>query len=284
MKKSFVVGLLVILGFLFSLFAYCEADELIYGCYAKKSGALRIVNNLSLCKTKTENPISWPKNWGSCTCDPPTNGLVAYYPFDGSAMDASGNGHHGQVVGATLTSDRDDNANRAYHFNGIDNYISVSPGDVFASNQFTICAMVYIEEQVTSNCCPRIVHRMAWDSTAGTGYDVHYQKYGSNYNGFLSFNIFDSSHQEFNVVSPQALEYGRWNQIAVTYDGNTIKFYFNGRLNQTKSVSSPIMHTPNASFLIGSDGGEGSFKGKIDELYFYNRALTDKEILQFMRY
>ena len=109
----------------------------------------------------------------------PPNGLVAYYPFNGNAMDASGNGHHGSVVGATLTSDRSNNADRAYYFNGIGDYIFVSPGDAFAANQFTICAMVSIEEQVTTNCCPRIVHRMRWDPNLGTGYDLHYQPIGN---------------------------------------------------------------------------------------------------------
>jgi hypothetical protein len=32
-----------------------------------------------------------------------TTGLVAYYPFNGNANDASGNGNNGTVYGATLT-------------------------------------------------------------------------------------------------------------------------------------------------------------------------------------
>ena len=34
----------------------------------------------------------------------PTDGLVAYYPFNGNANDESGNGNHGTVNGAALTS------------------------------------------------------------------------------------------------------------------------------------------------------------------------------------
>ena len=36
----------------------------------------------------------------------PTDGLVAWYPFNGNAQDESGNGHHGKVIGATLCKDR----------------------------------------------------------------------------------------------------------------------------------------------------------------------------------
>jgi hypothetical protein len=59
---------------------------------------------------------------------PPTlsDGLVAYYPFTGNAGDSSGNGNHGTVIGATLTTDRFGNVNRAYSFDGIDNYIQTT--------------------------------------------------------------------------------------------------------------------------------------------------------------
>ncbi len=36
----------------------------------------------------------------------PTAGLVAYYPFDGNANDASGKASNGVVSGATLVADR----------------------------------------------------------------------------------------------------------------------------------------------------------------------------------
>ena len=48
------------------------------------------------------------------------DGLVAYWPFDGDARDASGNGNDGTVNGATPTSDRNGKANGAYHFDGND--------------------------------------------------------------------------------------------------------------------------------------------------------------------
>ena len=46
------------------------------------------------------------------------DGLVAYYPFNGNANDESGNGNNGTVNGATLTTDRFGNTNKAYSFNG----------------------------------------------------------------------------------------------------------------------------------------------------------------------
>ena len=54
-----------------------------------------------------------------------TNGLVVYYPFNGNAKDASGNGNDGTVEGAILTADRFGHANSAYYFNGTNSDILV---------------------------------------------------------------------------------------------------------------------------------------------------------------
>ena len=46
-----------------------------------------------------------------------TNGLVAYYPFNGNANDASGNGHNATAnTNTVLAPDRFGNTNAAYHF------------------------------------------------------------------------------------------------------------------------------------------------------------------------
>jgi hypothetical protein len=51
-----------------------------------------------------------------------TNGLVAYYPFNGNANDAVGT-NNGTVHGVTLTTDRFGIPNSAYSFNGTSAYI-----------------------------------------------------------------------------------------------------------------------------------------------------------------
>ena len=60
-------------------------------------------------------------------CQPPsyvsTNGLMGFWPFSGNANDVSGNGNHGTVNGASLTTDRFNSTSAAYSFNGINNFI-----------------------------------------------------------------------------------------------------------------------------------------------------------------
>ena len=59
----------------------------------------------------------------------PTSGLVGWWPFNGNANDESGNGNNGTVNGATLTSDRFGEVNKAYSFDGsnlVSNFITLS--------------------------------------------------------------------------------------------------------------------------------------------------------------
>jgi len=70
-------------------------------------------------------------------------GLVAYYPFNGNANDASGNGNNGIVNGATLTADRFGNPNSAYSFNGASDYIRVpNSNSLQLTNDFTLSAWI----------------------------------------------------------------------------------------------------------------------------------------------
>ncbi len=62
-----------------------------------------------------------------------TNGLVAYYPFNGNANDASGNGNNGTAFNTQSASDRFGNPNSAFAFNGING--STNTSMVIVSNQ-----------------------------------------------------------------------------------------------------------------------------------------------------
>ena len=54
-----------------------------------------------------------------------TNGLIAYYPFNGNANDESGNGRNGIVNNANLATDRFGNNNSSYSFNGYNSHIDI---------------------------------------------------------------------------------------------------------------------------------------------------------------
>src|SRR5437879_4130564 len=72
-----------------------------------------------------------------------TNGLVAYYPFNGNANDESANGRNGIVQGATLATDRFGVPSSAYRFDDVDDGIRI--GDSPVTNQMTIAAWIFKE-------------------------------------------------------------------------------------------------------------------------------------------
>ena len=69
------------------------------------------------------------KNPGDPEPDPLDDGLFMYYPLNGNANDESGRGFHGEILGATLGEDRFGNANSAFLFDGVDDYIEL-PSDI----------------------------------------------------------------------------------------------------------------------------------------------------------
>lgn len=73
-------------------------------------------------------------------------GLIAHYPFDGNADDASGNGNHGTVNGATLTADRFGITNRAYLFDGVTSFIQVPDTQALrlSGTDYTIATMLSV--------------------------------------------------------------------------------------------------------------------------------------------
>ncbi|MEI7982532.1 MAG: LruC domain-containing protein, partial [Bacteroidota bacterium] len=69
-----------------------------------------------------------------------------------------------------------------------------------------------------------------------------------------------------------------WYHLAMTYDGQQLKFYVNGQLRNSKAVTG-LLYVNNRDLSIGSDNNvQKFFNGSIDELKFFRRALDQTEI------
>ncbi len=70
-----------------------------------------------------------------------------------------------------------------------------------------------------------------------------------------------------------------WTHVTLTYDGSVIKAYTNGAEGYS-SVAAGSLLTTSSNLVIGKSyvGWAGAFKGKIDEVAIYNRALSAEEI------
>lgn len=193
------------------------------------------------------------------------DGLIAYYPFDGNAQDASGNGNHGVVHGATLTEDRFGNSNSAYNFNGINNYIEALTH--FSYSTFTINLWIYLNNY---RCYGGIVDgyhnqwEVAMNCPSGNKLEFAQWKIGGNYN---------------DHTSSQSLSLQSWYHITIAIDGINGTFYLNG-LKDSSFTMSALPLTGIEKFIIGASlsGLPQYFEGIIDDLRIYNRVLSDCEI------
>jgi hypothetical protein len=163
----------------------------------------------------------------------PTNGLVAYYPFNGNANDESGNGNNGIVYGATLTTDRCGNPNSAYYFDGISNYISLNPVNNFIGlNNYSVC--FWTMPTIIPTNAGGIIFGFGSNSTAyeqGLSYNPDLIYYAGSYN--IGNNPIESQSQSCSCYYPN-----QWVFIVITRNSEYINLYINGTLVAPQTLSS----------------------------------------------
>ncbi|MFT7084487.1 MAG: hypothetical protein ACJAV5_000193 [Vicingaceae bacterium] len=78
------------------------------------------------------------------------------------------------------------------------------------------------------------------------------------------------------ATSPDIIA-NNWVSVGATVSGDSVKLYVNG-LPINSEASTQLSTNTASNFFIGKDTTSGYFLGQIDEMRFYNRALTDQEI------
>jgi len=233
--------------------------------------ALATFNDYSFAgATETYTETSSPVGINLVDCpDFMQNGLVAYYPFNGNANDASGNGNDGTAVGATLCPDRFGNPNSAYHFDG-SSYIGFNSVPLDQVDNWTISAWInpFLINQDGMAVC------LGYDDgNTGNGFAFGLSSYDSPANtlsGVFGGVAWAPSGYAFPVAN-------RWHHIVMLRRNGVTQYYVDGIQNQTwnKYTQTPIL--PSA-FTIGSSTGIRFFSGGIDDVRIYNRALSASEV------
>jgi hypothetical protein len=212
------------------------------------------------------------------TVAPPTNGLIAYYPFNGNANDVSGNGHTGSVNGATLTVDRFNSNNSSYVFNGVDNFINLGNLGGYSSHTFAgwfkiegqqnswgvLVSKLYNDLYIFQNSEVRI------DPDDGTGYK-------------MSSQVGSGTDWEGEVIN-NSIEPTIWHHFVFMYDDNvkSIKVYIDNQLVSTVVVTGYVDVATTPTYIGARPYWNGPtvffFNGKIDDVRIYNRALNAQEV------
>ena len=208
--------------------------------------------------------------WGILLAPPspsPT-GLVAAYNFnEGSGTtltDRSGSGNHGTIANATWTTSG--RYGKALVFNGTSSWVTIA--DAPSLDLTTGMTLeVWIYPTTTSG---------TRDVLCKEGSSDIYNLYARNWRGLPEINAYVNGANR--TAEGPALSANVWMHLAGTYDGSMLRLYRNGVEVARQAQSGPIA-TSTGVLRIGGNSLWGEFfRGSIDEVRIYNRALSPSEI------
>jgi len=208
----------------------------------------------------------------------PANGLVGWWPFNGNANDESGNGNNGVLIAPVLANDRFLNANSAYTFDGIDDYIDAgtSPNLYFSSG-------VSISAWVNTN---NVGYKIAEKQQDSPPYFIY--QYFIHGTGQVSVGLrIDASNSAY-TFSNELISLNQWSHVVFSWqkdiNGGLCRIYINGQ-EATYSTQTPlngdIAILSSLSTKFGADIYPPLLEapdGILDDIGIWNRALTDCEI------
>ena len=232
-------------------------------------------------------------------------GLIAYYPFDSTANDASGNENHGIEIGNSVY--QKGMVNKAKDFDGTNDYIQLTNtlnGSKGLTFSFWLCTrgangvenngVIVGKYNMATDARCFLIYSFGMNATREDNrlYAAFY-KYGS------SANIHDhlQSYMEYGELSaypdtslwtiynPQRLVQDNWTHCVINYTDTTVETWLDGKLCTTKkrehaeyfdSEDEPVYI---GNIIQGGTGDNNHFNGLLDELRIYNRGLTEREIL-----
>lgn len=237
----------------------------------------------------------------------PTDGLVAYYGFDGNADDQSGNGNNGTLealegTAPTFGNDRFGNANSACVFGGLynPNYVAVANS---ASLHFdTAMSISFWMQQNTSaggnrdDCSASYVADGAYATLISKGAA---STCGGD-PGLLITNMYSGTTQSYYYFNNNSTEYtetmfasgnykcyahNEWVHCVMVHNNGRISIYINGVLMMSERPTPNVPTFDQANlhdlyFGIAEGNGYGiyPYNGSLDDIAIYNRALSDAEV------
>ncbi len=214
--------------------------------------------------------------------------LIAYWSFNGKLTDSISN-TAGVGTGTSFTAGIKGSSLLA---TGSSYVVSNVPPALQNLSSFTLTSWVYMPQNTTG--IAGIVDIANPNSFWGN-FDLFFENGSTPTNGLLKLHInnngTDLFYGTYNVASP----WNKWTNIAVSFDlaSSTLKFYVNGSVIGTATGAGPIKFqnaakmvfgtvqfqtTPSLTSATGSQPWASYVNGQIDEVRFYNKALSDAEI------
>jgi hypothetical protein len=198
-------------------------------------------------------------------------GLVSHWTLDETtgkiARDSIG-GNDGNVQGARWVGGR---VGGALSFDGMDDYVDCEANPAMAPEKMTVAFWMFMEG------------RTSYQYVLGKAKNIFSEQdytFSTGSDGKLEFAFGEDAGRRVAVQSKGALPLGQWVLVVATRDGATASLYLNTQLESSAAYSF-VPSSKDQSLRIGSVGMPepiGFFKGKIDDVRIYDKALSAEEI------
>ena len=195
---------------------------------------------------------------------------VGIWLFDegkgGVAADTSGNGNDGEVSGAKWAEGK---FGGALEFEP-PHVVKVEPSDSLNfKDQMTIATWVYMDKGVSDTAIRR-----------NGSYLLEVQSATERVPGGYVFGIWSGGGFTGGVWGKTVVEPEKWYHIVGLYDGSEMKLYVDGTLEAAVKQGGDVDQA--GELLFGTFGGE-KFIGRLDEIVFFDRGITEAEIAELMK-
>ncbi len=221
----------------------------------------------------------------------PLNGLLAYYPLDGNANDLSANGNNLNLFGfPAYTTNVNGVPNTACHFpNGNDYFETPTSSWSLINNlsEGTVSFWIFLDSQYVSNHYFGIDNSFMIKHEWGVGEDLFFGIQSGTTKIRMQISGTFPASPGMDVIGSTTLNFNTWYHVVGVWNGTTHTLYLNGNIDgQINSVLGvPNRPLPNyfsiGSCLVGGNGNPnfptGAY-GRMDDIGFWNRALTQAEI------
>jgi hypothetical protein len=209
----------------------------------------------------------------------PSNGLIGWWPFNGDANDESGNGNHGTISGAKLTTDRFGNANSAFNFNGTNDVIYID--SFFIKNNLNkLSYSFWMKRNLANEFGRKSIIVANSESTNGEGYTdmVSYNEDDQRL-GFMYYCYFKGYYTIQTQVVPKQ---NQWSFVVVTRDQKNMKIYIDGKYVSSAPYPQTVMDVRALTFgghwIYSNNQRTYCYNGVIDDIRIYNRDLNQSEV------
>lgn len=200
---------------------------------------------------------------------------VARLTFDGNALDTSGFVHHG--LAAKTPSFVPGKRGQAVQLDGTNNYVQL-PANLTTSTSFSFASWVYWEGGAVNQ---RIFD--FGDNIDPRANNYRYMFLSPNVGGGFRFGLRNGADATQGIQTATPLPTNTWQHVAVTISGTTATLYLNGVQQATGTITTPVLAGTQTNYIGKSQWlTDPLFKGKIDDVHVFDKALTAAQVAALM--